>query len=313
MVSFGLATLLIDLEVIFNTQKTCSGRKYCMDMMITLLVVPYKDWCNRHRDSVDDYDDEYSTDYIEPAEAEIRFSFFDSDWIYEFFTHDVNPCQTNPCQNNGICKRNRDSYMCSCPEPYTGSKCDRVKNTCQRINCNQGECLVMLRAPYYQCSCRYPYQPPLCRKASSACQPNPCKNGGTCQRHRLRYKFSCNCPEGFRGKFCELGAEDCFEQNGHTYRGNVSQTILQKRCLHWNSHFLLDSSYNAFMEDADYYGLGDHNFCRNPDGDDKPWCFVNVNNKLKWDFCDVLPCLSTGRINNNNMVYIQCNINLVWH
>uniref|UniRef100_A0A8C7DY17 Uncharacterized protein n=1 Tax=Naja naja TaxID=35670 RepID=A0A8C7DY17_NAJNA len=270
-------------------------------------------WFSQQPDSVDDYDDEYSTDYIEPAEAEIRFSFFDSDWIYEFFTHDVNPCQTNPCQNNGICKRNRDSYMCSCPEPYTGSKCDRVKNTCQRINCNQGECLVMLRAPYYQCSCRYPYQPPLCRKASSACQPNPCKNGGTCQRHRLRYKFSCNCPEGFRGKFCELGAEDCFEQNGHTYRGNVSQTILQKRCLHWNSHFLLDSSYNAFMEDADYYGLGDHNFCRNPDGDDKPWCFVNVNNKLKWDFCDVLPCLSTGRINNNNMVYIQCNINLVWH
>lgn len=39
-------------------------------------------------DSADDYDDEYSTDYIEPAGSEIRFSFFDSDWIYEFFTHD---------------------------------------------------------------------------------------------------------------------------------------------------------------------------------------------------------------------------------
>ncbi|XP_070802203.1 hyaluronan-binding protein 2 isoform X2 [Pituophis catenifer annectens] len=250
-------------------------------------------------DPADDYDDEYSTDYIEPTETEIRFSFFDSDWIYEFFTHDVNPCQTNPCQNNGICKRNRNSYMCSCPEPYTGSKCDRVKNTCRRINCNGGECLIILRAPYYQCSCRYPYKPPSCRKASSACQPNPCKNGGTCQRHRLRYKFSCNCPEGFRGKFCELGTEDCFEENGHTYRGNVSQTILQKRCLHWNSHFLLDSSYNAFMEHADYYGLGDHNFCRNPDGDDKPWCFVNVNNKLKWDFCDVPPCLSTAKFSRN--------------
>lgn len=35
-------------------------------------------------------------------------------------------------------------------------------------------------------------------------------------------------------------------------------------------------------------------FRRNPDGDEQPWCFVNRDNKLKWDYCDVRKC-SGGR------------------
>lgn len=31
-------------------------------------------------------------------------------------------------------------------------------------------------------------------------------------------------------------------------------------------------------------------FCRNPDGDEQPWCFINIDNKLKWDYCDVRKC-----------------------
>lgn len=41
--------------------------------------------------------------------------------------------------------------------------------------------------------------------ASSQCRPNPCKNGGTCIRHKIRSKFTCKCPEPFRGRFCEIG------------------------------------------------------------------------------------------------------------
>lgn len=35
---------------------------------------------------------------------------------------------------------------------------------------------------------------------------------------------------------------------------------------------------------------------RNPDGDEQPWCFVNRDNKLKWDYCDVRKC-SEGKDN----------------
>uniref|UniRef100_A0A8C0H9R1 Kringle domain-containing protein n=1 Tax=Chelonoidis abingdonii TaxID=106734 RepID=A0A8C0H9R1_CHEAB len=97
----------------------------------------------------------------------------------------------------------------------------------------------------------------------------------------------------------QKGPEDCFEQDGHEYRGKVSQTRSGETCLHWNSNLLLDESYNAFMEDAEYYGIGEHNFCRNPDGDVKPWCFIKTDNKVKWDSCDVSPCSATGRVENN--------------
>ncbi|XP_020635563.3 factor VII-activating protease isoform X1 [Pogona vitticeps] len=261
-------------------------------------------WLDQITDSADDYYYEYSTEY---TQAEVTDPGSSSpatypDWFDEYLDYDVNPCQANPCQNNGVCERSKNSYKCRCPEPYTGSKCEKVKNTCETINCNRGDCLVTLEAPYYRCHCRHPYKEPFCGKAKSACRPNPCKNGGTCKRHRIRSKFSCICPEPFRGKFCEIGSQDCFEGNGHTYRGNVSGTVLQKTCLQWNSHHLLDNSYNAFMEDANFYDLGDHNYCRNPDGDEKPWCFVKVNNKLKWDFCDVSPCPASAQSPRNRAV-----------
>lgn len=34
-------------------------------------------------------------------------------------------------------------------------------------------------------------------------------------------------------------------------------------------------------------GLGDHNYCRNPDNDDSPWCWVAPGH---FDFCDVPAC-----------------------
>ncbi|XP_060624430.2 hyaluronan-binding protein 2 isoform X3 [Anolis sagrei] len=251
--------------------------------------------------TADDYYYEYGTEYAQAAENDsgLDFDATDPDWFHDYLDYDgillvtlcvENPCDAKPCQNNGICERNRNSYTCRCPKPYTGSKCENVLNTCKRINCNRGDCLVTVRAPYYRCSCRHPYKESFCDKTQSPCQPNPCKNGGTCQRHRIRSKFNCKCPESFKGRFCEIGTEDCFEENGITYRGNVSQTILHKTCLHWNSHRLLEKNYNAFMEHADYHGLGDHNFCRNPDGDERPWCFITTINKLKWDFCDISPC-----------------------
>ncbi|XP_042315048.1 hyaluronan-binding protein 2 isoform X12 [Sceloporus undulatus] len=155
-------------------------------------------------DSADDYYYEYSTENVQTERTDSGLSLY-PDWFHEHLNYDVvNPCQTRPCQNNGICERNRNSYTCHCPKPYAGSKCEKVKNTCERIKCHRGDCLVSLRAPYYRCSCRHPYKEPFCDKAQSACQPNPCKNGGTCQRHRIRSKFSCECPDSFKGRFCEI-------------------------------------------------------------------------------------------------------------
>ena len=41
--------------------------------------------------------------------------------------------------------------------------------------------------------------------------------------------------------------------------------------------------------DYRHTGLGDHNFCRNPDGDLGPWCYT-TDPKERWAYCDVPKC-----------------------
>ncbi|XP_070544790.1 plasminogen-like isoform X2 [Ptychodera flava] len=68
------------------------------------------------------------------------------------------------------------------------------------------------------------------------------------------------------------------------YRGTISQTTSGKRCQKWTSQ-----SPHTHMRTPENYpnkGLGDHNYCRNPDGEEKPWCYTASSN-TRWEFCDV--------------------------
>jgi len=38
---------------------------------------------------------------------------------------DVNECSSNPCQNGGACLSSPQMYMCTCPQPYSGERCER--------------------------------------------------------------------------------------------------------------------------------------------------------------------------------------------
>lgn len=58
------------------------------------------------------------------------------------------------------------------------------------------------------------------------------------------------------------GPNDCYEGNGESYRGNVSETDDGHECLYWNSHFILESGKNPFKSFENEDGLGPHNFCR---------------------------------------------------
>uniref|UniRef100_A0A8C6SI88 trypsin n=1 Tax=Neogobius melanostomus TaxID=47308 RepID=A0A8C6SI88_9GOBI len=105
------------------------------------------------------------------------------------------------------------------------------------------------------------------------CNPNPCQNGGTCIKgpSRRLSSFTCSCPSGYTGKFWP---NDCYEDNGDSYRGMVSVTQDGDECLDWNSYFILQKYGDPFTDYAGFDGLGPHNFCRNPDGDSQPWCFI---------------------------------------
>ncbi|XP_041723033.1 hyaluronan-binding protein 2 isoform X2 [Coregonus clupeaformis] len=215
----------------------------------------------------------------------------DPDWLYEL-QEPHGQCNPNPCLNNGVCEQKGKKFKCDCAKPFKGKKCQKGPKRCKTGTCGRGECVLTSKPPFYECKCKQPFLPPDC-KSFAVCQPNPCKNGGLCVRDGM--DFDCLCPEGFKGSFCHVGPNDCYKlkDEGESYRGNVSETDDGDECLYWNSHFILKKGVDPFNDFEDDDGLGPHNFCRNPDGDTKPWCFIRRGRALLWDHCDVRKC-ATG-------------------
>ena len=79
---------------------------------------------------------------------------------------------------------------------------------------------------------------------------------------------------------CGLRNIDCHTGNGEDYRGKVSATKSGKTCQSWNSQT---------PHEHEHGHLGNHNQCRNPDGEAGPWCYTTVSNK-RWEHCNVKKC-----------------------
>ncbi|XP_037668859.1 tissue-type plasminogen activator isoform X1 [Choloepus didactylus] len=123
------------------------------------------------------------------------------------------------------------------------------------------------------------------------CSEPRCFNGGTCWQALYFSDFVCQCPEGFIGKSCEIDASaTCYKDQGITYRGTWSTAESGAECTNWNSSALTLKPYNGRRQDARKLGLGNHNYCRNPDGDLKPWCYVFKMGTYTTEFCSTPSC-----------------------
>ncbi|XP_053726386.1 phosphoinositide-3-kinase-interacting protein 1 [Synchiropus splendidus] len=75
---------------------------------------------------------------------------------------------------------------------------------------------------------------------------------------------------------------DCWSSSAGDYRGQTQTSSSGLTCLNWTS---------VSQEYAPQTGVGDHNYCRNPDSSEKPWCYISgPDGNAQKQFCAIQPC-----------------------
>jgi hypothetical protein len=80
----------------------------------------------------------------------------------------------------------------------------------------------------------------------------------------------------------DLGCRESLSGNGQDYIGCQYKTNSGYLCQNW-----IQQSPQQHMYIPDFFPdahLGDHNFCRNPDGDSTIWC-ITTNPTVRWEYC----------------------------
>ncbi|XP_037541126.1 plasminogen [Nematolebias whitei] len=86
--------------------------------------------------------------------------------------------------------------------------------------------------------------------------------------------------------------DDCYEGNGSTYRGITSETVSGKKCQWWSGQ--VPHSHQKTPEQFPTADLR-RNLCRNPDGDQAPWCYT-MDPKVRWEYCKLEKCSKTTSV-----------------
>ncbi|XP_062928862.1 hepatocyte growth factor [Mobula hypostoma] len=80
---------------------------------------------------------------------------------------------------------------------------------------------------------------------------------------------------------------ECMMCNGESYRGPMDHTVSGKECQRWD---LQEPHRHRFSpERFPDKGLDD-NYCRNPNGLAKPWCYT-LDPKTPWEYCAIKECV----------------------
>ena len=79
---------------------------------------------------------------------------------------------------------------------------------------------------------------------------------------------------------------ECYtEATGRDYRGRVAVTKTGKTCQKWTTQ--APHKHTRTPEGYPLGGLGDHNYCRNPDSEPNgAWCYTE-NPAKRWEYCDI--------------------------
>ncbi|XP_066195412.1 EGF-like repeat and discoidin I-like domain-containing protein 3 [Sylvia atricapilla] len=130
-------------------------------------------------------------------------------------------CDSNPCQNGGICLSglNDNFYSCECPAGFTDPNCSSLVEVasieedptsagpCLPNPCHNGGMCEISEAYRgdtfigYVCKCPQGFNGIHCQHNVNECEAEPCRNGGICTD--LVANYSCECPGEFMGRNCQ--------------------------------------------------------------------------------------------------------------
>ncbi|XP_048467237.1 phosphoinositide-3-kinase-interacting protein 1 isoform X1 [Rhincodon typus] len=108
----------------------------------------------------------------------------------------------------------------------------------------------------------------------------------------------------FLGDTATAQRTDCILSNGMNYRGDQQITSQGLKCVNW-MHSKRD--YNLTLYPDRDTGVGDHQFCRNPDDADGPWCYVKTPNeeRLLRQSCSIGSCNNTSLHGDLNATTVE--------
>ncbi|XP_031165160.1 phosphoinositide-3-kinase-interacting protein 1 isoform X1 [Sander lucioperca] len=82
--------------------------------------------------------------------------------------------------------------------------------------------------------------------------------------------------------------KDCMKSKGLEYRGEQQSSSSGLTCLNWTN---TTRDYDVQLHPDSQTGVGDHNYCRNPDSSERPWCYITgPDGTVQKQFCAVNTC-----------------------
>ncbi|XP_061867715.1 protein crumbs homolog 2 isoform X2 [Colius striatus] len=134
---------------------------------------------------------------------------------------DINECESQPCQNGGLCQDLVNGFLCHCLPGYSGVECAVNINECEEGPCENGAVCEDGIADY-TCHCA-PSQDGItwggknCSVKLTGCQTHDCQNGALCiPTYRAeRHGHLCQCQPGFHDATCSTPTTFSFASRGY--------------------------------------------------------------------------------------------------
>ena len=96
--------------------------------------------------------------------------------------------------------------------------------------------------------------------------------------NKLGFNDTVSSLKVVKGSYCN----EKYSGKGEDYRGCQNKTIKGNTCQKWSLQ--TPNKHINTPEKKAQFGVGDHNYCRNPDNAKQPWCYTTNKNE-KWGYC----------------------------